>query len=269
MGKSKYELLNDEGWLRQKYVEEQRSTPEIAKIVGAKGASIVWEALRRFGIPRRSISDAMMLGGDDDHFVFDRSVINGCLLGDGSLRSYSRSDQSIPRFECKHALREHTVYVATLLFSDKPEDRVFEETLYHKQLGRQYTCYILRSLTHAYLKPVIDEWYPEASGYRKVVPGSLRLDATSLLHWFMDDGTVQRNQAGRNICCVFFCSESFSKQDQEMLVGQMNSLFDLQAYLQPYRAGSGWRIRIPSTSVKQFFSIVGPPPIEAVSHKWD
>lgn len=56
-GEARRQYEVDEGWLRQKYLEEKLSMQKIAKIVGCNRAT-VWNALRRCGIPIRSLSEA-------------------------------------------------------------------------------------------------------------------------------------------------------------------------------------------------------------------
>ena len=55
-GKSIFWQLNDREWLYQKYWIEELSSTEIAKIVGC-ASSAVLRALRRLGIPRRTLSE--------------------------------------------------------------------------------------------------------------------------------------------------------------------------------------------------------------------
>lgn len=54
---SKYPQLNDRDWLYQKYWIEDLGCPQIAEIVGCE-ATAVLKALKRFGIPRRTNSEA-------------------------------------------------------------------------------------------------------------------------------------------------------------------------------------------------------------------
>jgi len=51
--KTKYPLLNNKEWLRQKYVDEKLSQGEIAKIIGCKGGAINY-FLFKHGIPSRT-----------------------------------------------------------------------------------------------------------------------------------------------------------------------------------------------------------------------
>lgn len=55
--KSKYSLLNDERWLRQKYHVERLTLTNIQIIVGCRSVDTVWDAFKRLGIERRSPSE--------------------------------------------------------------------------------------------------------------------------------------------------------------------------------------------------------------------
>lgn len=55
--KKNRDTLHNEAWLRQKYLDERASTTDIGKFLGCSAPTVVW-ALRKFGIPVRSISEA-------------------------------------------------------------------------------------------------------------------------------------------------------------------------------------------------------------------
>lgn len=55
--KSRYELLNNKDWLYQKYWVEKLTLTEIMVIVGTPSVNTVWDAFKRLGIERRSLSE--------------------------------------------------------------------------------------------------------------------------------------------------------------------------------------------------------------------
>lgn len=55
--KSRYELLNDRDWLYRKYWVENLTLTEIQTIVGSPSVNTVWDAFKRLGIERRTLSD--------------------------------------------------------------------------------------------------------------------------------------------------------------------------------------------------------------------
>lgn len=65
-----------------------------------------------------------------------------------------------------------------------------------------------------------------------------------------------------------FCSESFTKEDQQILCDKINEKFDLVARTVKVKGGTGWRISIPQSKSNEFFNIIGPPPVQSLAYKW-
>ena len=286
--KSKYDLLNNKEWLNQKYIAEGLSTVEIAKIVGVKAANSVRQALIRHGIKVRNLSDGLTFGRKSDQFELNKrsiQVLYGCLLGDGYLRCHNkRSSISNPYFAKINKFRDHITLVATELFNSVSLAKVKESVNVCR--GKSLIYYSMRSLSHVELKPIYDKWYPLCSGFKKVVPRGLKLTPLMIMHWFMDDGCSYRRKReykkenpkyvwkngnakkNENQIIISFSSESFSKEDQEFLAGQMKNTFGLDAKVCPCQFGTGWRIFIPQSQAQKFFEIIGPCPVPSLAYKW-
>lgn len=268
----KYPQLNDKDWLYQKYITEKQSLDDIVALVGAKTSNSVAQALRRFDLEVRSISDGLTRNRVDDGFKINQSVIDGCLLGDGFLRTYNReSDKSYPAFYKKNIHYNHVLYVGNLLFSNEAASRV-RQFINHLN-GKEFPCCGIRSLSHKSLKPFYERWYPASNNYIKLVPRDIQIDEVVLLHWFLDDGTSSyrvRNGKITTQVKLSFCSESFTKEDQEFLCEQMHAKFpSVTPRVYPYNhGGTGYRIRIIQSQVAEFLRIIGPPPVEELAYKW-
>src|SRR5581483_9750932 len=212
----KYPLLNDEDWLRHQYLYLGKSTRQIASLAGAKTCNSARQALLRHGIKVRSVSEGLTHGREEDGLTLDRSLIEGCLLGDGSLICFNpKSRDSSPYFKTKHTDYNHVRYVAQCLFGNRWSERIDADRQDYR--GNDYCSYAVRSLSNPLLRPLFEEWYPDWNDYRKVVPRSIRVDAKVLLHWFLDDGnSYQRRPESRTKqICITLCSECFAKEDQE------------------------------------------------------
>ena len=272
MNSKKYPMLNDSEWLRKRYVEDGASTLVIGREVGGCNPNLVRQALAQIGVTTRDFRQGQIHRREDDGFVLNVPLITGTLLGDAGLKMHSkRSLICSPHYYVKHTDRSHVEFVAGLLFGDKGDGRISERTWFSRPLGRMYTNYELRSYSHDSLRPFFEEWYPAESGYKKVVPPSIEIDETVLLHWFMDDGcSYQRKGHGRRSrqIVITFCSESFLKEDQEMLCQKVNDRFDLGLRVHPYNQGTGWRIRLPQSRIDDFYDIIGPPPVQSLAYKW-
>lgn len=280
---SQYPLLNDKAWLEQQYLIYKRGTRGIAKLAGAKTPNSARQALIKFGIPLRSISDGLTCNREDDGFIFDEEVLNGCLLGDGWLRKHNRqSDVSYPYFSKGNIYYDHVQYVAQILFGSKWEDRITENYGISSQTGKPTHSFSIRGYSHKELLPVFDKWYPKSNKYVKLVPRDIQLTAKVLLHWFMDDGNSYKrkrkyheqerchkhSRRKTNQIIVVFCSESFSKEDQEFLAKKMYKNFGIKATVRKYTDGTGWRIYIPQSQANLFYETIGPCPVPSMQYKW-
>lgn len=283
--KSTYSQLNDADWLHRKYQVEGLSTTEIASLVGAKASNSVRQALLRHEIAVRSVRDGWLRSRDEDGFKIDASVVTGILLGDGGLSITPDTQESWPSFYVKHALLEHCKFVYKLLFPNQKLNgtRLRYEPNYAKD-GKQHDGFVVRSLAHEELIPWYKDWYTNKV---KVVPTNLLIDETSLLHWFLDDGTTsfrkradgkvrngkttdQRGQYLTKQVVLCLCSESFTKEEQQFLCDQFNAKFDLGMRLRRIKKGTGYRIHIPQSKTDHFFNIIGPCPSEipSMAYKW-
>jgi len=267
---SRYDLLNNGEWLKQKYIDEKKSTKEICKLVGAKTANSVRQALIKFGIPVRSVSDGLTCNREEDGFTIDLPVMEGSLLGDAGLKVYNQnSDLSYPHFYKKNKYYDHVCYVAKSLFPVKWEE-IVEDSI-HKCNGKELTYFGIRSLCCKDLLPHYRKWYPESSGFKKVVPRDLVLTPGHLLHWFMDDGSSHRRKGyGRRSkqIVIVLCSESFSREDHEFLQDQMSNRFGIRTHLQKVKWGSGYRIAISQSQVPLFYDTIGSCPVASLAYKW-
>lgn len=270
---SKYELLNNKEWLTQKYVEEKLGTRVIAKLAGAKTANSARQALIKYGITVRNISDGLTVK-NNDHFVLDEEVVIGSLLGDGYFVIWnSESKESYPRFEKKNIHKDHIGLVAEAIFSINPMDRI-EESNGIGCTGKPCTIFSIRSFAHKELKPWYDKWYPLSSGRKKVVPRDIEITPAVLLHWFLDDGNSYRRKANgkdrrpsRQIL-IRLCSESFTKEDQEFLIDKMYKNFGISSSLHGVNYGTGYQIALKQTSADLFYKTIGPCPIKSMEYKW-
>ena len=68
--------------------------------------------------------------------------------------------------------------------------------------------------------------------------------------------------------CIVFCSESFVKEDQEMLCERIAAKFPLTPKLMKSQWGTGYRIGLPQSQTQEFFEIIGPPPVPSLAYKW-
>lgn len=258
---TKYEKLNNFKWLKDLYVNQGLSTRAIADIIGAKTENSVRQALIRFNIKVRDRSEAQTIGREDDYLIINKSIIEGSLLGDASLKCFSKdSEISKPTF-CKRNIHyDHIFFVASQLFKKYPEKRIFTEE----------NSFLIKSLTNNKLVPFYKAWYPKENDYKKVIPESIEINNELLLHWFLDDGSSYHRRKHSKIkqIKIILSSECFSRDNQEMLCEKINKKFGLKMNTNVCNSGVGWRIVVPQSKSNLFYEIIGSPPIESLVYKW-
>jgi len=264
-----YKKLNNREWLYQKYVVEKLSTIAITKLAGAKTPNSARQALIKQGISLRNISDGLTCKRQDDHFKLNIDVINGCLLGDGFLRKWNpKSDQSYPFFSKRNIHKDHIDYVAKILFGKNFENRT-KKSREIDVYGNPLDIFCLRSYSYKELLTIYQKWYPEANDYKKIIPYDLEVTGKVLLHWFLDDGNsyVRKGRPTKQVCIVF-CSESFTREDQELVSEKIWQKFGIKSSVRKTQWGTGWRTFIHQKYAGLFYEVIGHPPVASLAYKW-
>lgn len=192
--KLKYKELGDKDWLISKYINEKLSLKQIAEIVGC-GFCGVRSAIKRKNIPLRTKGEGLrnLRRCGQDFFTFDKSVIEGSLLGDAHLHKQNKkSKDSHASFHKGNIHYDHTYFVASKLFSANVENRIRERSnaygFYKKYPNSSPVIFRISSLVHDELGQLFEDWYPESNDYKKIIPSSIEINKKVLLHWFLDDG---------------------------------------------------------------------------------
>jgi hypothetical protein len=263
----KYPLLNDRNWLFERYITQHQSLPTIAEAAGCKNHNSVRQALTRFQIKIRGLSEGVR-GTPTEILCLDLETITGCLLGDASLYKHNKASQeSQPRFAKKNKHLEHLEWVTTQLLGPKSLPKITPGQSTLRDKTNHY--FQLKSLVHPELQSLYNDWYPSWNNYKKVVPRNITITPKVLLHWFLDDGTHRDKLKGtKRERGIMLCTECFIKADQEFLKQEMEKL-GVSTQVTPYDKGTGWRIRIQNTSIPKFFEVIGPPPVQALAYKWN
>ena len=274
----RHEKLGDRQWLYQKYWEEKLSLNEIGVIVGCKHSS-VRHALVRSGIQIRTRGEGLRNArrGGDDWFVLDRSMVEGCLLGDGGLvRENKYSGDSFPFFSVATVHYDHAMWMGKQLFSQSPELRVKER--YGGGFGGG-SIFRVNTNVHTELMDLYQQWYPEENGFGKIVPPSLVVDEKVLLHWFLGDGYTYfvnrpKCKTTRRVR-VQFATQSFSLSDLNLLCEKVKDKFGLVMKPRFHRRhgvvkGTGYYVELSEAKneAAKFYEIIGPPPVASLAYKW-
>jgi len=258
------EILNNESWLREKYITEKYSLKKISSLIGGNThPNTIKRKLNKLGIKLRNLRESHMVG-KEEYFILDYDVLNGTLLGDGCIHDYSIS--GAPRYSKYSTKEDYAIHVASLLYK-LPNDRVSPVT--GKTFdGKIKEGYEFRTYTSNLLIPLYNKWYPKSNNYIKIVPDDLVLTPRTILYWFMDDGySVYINK--KKYIVGGLCTESFTKEENEFLCNKLKEL-GINASVRKNKGirGTGYRIFLNQTSFPYFFDFIGDCPVDSMKYKW-
>ena len=236
IGKSSYEILNDIKWLYDKYINEKKSTVDIAKIAGCDAGS-VWKSLRRWGIKARTRIEGKEASRDRDNkgdgFELTKDVLcilNGGMLGDAGM-SLSKSNTSSVVYRKTSIHKDYLEYECERILNNTNYDKYIRvrneegRICFDKYVAKKSFCF--STLAHKELNPIFFKWYNQIEGRNiKVIPLDIELNNDSILHWFMDDGysyvvckkyqTLKGEKTIKQIR-VYMCTQSFQKEELDAL----------------------------------------------------
>ncbi len=169
--------------------------------------------------------------------VEERTVVVGCLLGDGTMRCKTNA-----LLEINHSM-EQSDYVDWKY--RKLQRFVLTPPKSRKGNGNRVAYrFTTRSL------PELTEWYRKFYRYgRKQIPEDLEIDPLGLAIWIMDDGS-------KSYRAMYLNTQQFSIEEQNFLMAKLESKFGIRVTLNRDKHYS--RIRIAVESVARLYQIVQP-----------
>jgi len=242
-------------WLNQKYIEEKLSITKIAKICKV-GYTTIKYWLKKYDIPIRSEGEAVHLA-KANHCNLNqkaREWINGELLGDGCLMSYSPYSTM---FQYSSKYREYIQYVSDTLKSFEIE----QAGKIIKRQDKKCDCYFYQYASRCYVEllPIRKRWYPHG---KKIIPRDIKLSPTTLRQHYIGDGSLGHLKYSRPY--IRLSTDSFPIPDVEWLVKQLNRLgFNTKRQL------SSNVIRISAHSTKEFLNYIGKCPVSCYQYKFN
>lgn len=180
---------------------------------------------------------------------FVRDVLEGLVASDGHLSM--RVEQAA--FTLVGAEVEWVEHVQNLL------EQV--GITVHRSVSRQgHAC--LRTWAYQELGQLHRRWYPER---KKVIPLDVRVNPTSLLYWYLGDGTLKERDGHYG---VELGTYAFLPSDVVRLARA------LQAVLPPwtvrvYYVKAGPALSIAHAGVPAFLRFIGPSPVACYAYKWE
>lgn len=260
-------LLDDSSWLKKKYIDEQLSLRNICKLTNIRHPNTVKRKLNQLGIKLRGLRASHMVG-KEEMLTIDYDVLYGTLLGDGCLCKFSKTDETSPRYSKYSSREDYALHIASCLCKNYSV-RVFPVSKKTFD-GKIMEGYSFRTLTSELFNPIYNKWYPKWNNYKKIVPKDLILTPRMVLYWFMDDGfSIYRNDSKTKHVVGAFCSESFTKKENEFLCNQLKK-FGLSVSVRRSVGikGTGYRIFLNQSSFSLFLKLIGSCPVKSMEYKW-
>lgn len=152
----------------------------------------------------------------------ENSVILGTLLGDGYIDNECTRGNFQSRLGMHHSDTqfEYLNYKISLLPSLDWGNKLRKQSVKGLKFrgrcsgNKTYTSYTYRTFSNKMFTELRKKWYPNNV---KIVPNDLILTPLMLAIWFQDDGSSTKYQ-------VYFCTNSFSKEDCMFLVSKLEDL---------------------------------------------
>ena len=251
----------DENWIFSKYIGENMSTYEIAKICDVN-AECIRGWLKRFGIRRR---DAFI----SNHSKYQPNLedfIIGSMLGDGSL-IWGCSGISV-YFSISSKYKKYLDYIETQL---KPLGilRRGEIKQYTGNLGK---FYLLQSKYYrGYLAEQRKLWYPNG---KKTLPNKIKITPDILRVLYIDDGSLIVNRTHKRVESVAIFLNDFTLGEVEYirdLISEIIEIPSIDLKINPNKPDQYGILIHKRTAIIKFFECIGDCPNEikeCFGYKW-
>lgn len=248
----------DRDWLYQKYVVEGLTQKQVGQLIGVT-ATTICKWLKKYEIPAHS-GETWKVNKPFKLNTYQRQVIDGALLGDGTLILEKRGIN--PYFGYLSKSEEHVKYVCDSLKEYARKGDYFKVGNYiRKDTGQPYTQCVFRTQSNPTLLPIYNKWYLNKI---KHIPRDLKLTSIVCLIWYLGDGTLCKSSG-----IIELCTDCFLKEElEEILLPQLASF---EAYLKNFRKDckNYYRICIPYRQVPDFLKYIGDCPVQDYSYKWN
>jgi hypothetical protein len=192
-----------------------------------------------------------------------KELLVGALLGDGNLRFVGRNHEA--SFVVDHSsVQKEYVFSKYKIMKEWVTTEPKQLTrIYHKDRNRQLTSFRFQTISH----PELTTWYHifYLNG-KKIIPGNIKellVSPFSLAIWFMDDGN-------KNHRAVFFNTQQFSREEQELLRACLKVNFGLETALNKHWVFNGkqlYRIRVNTKSTKRLYALIRDFVIPSMTYK--
>ena len=190
---------------------------------------------------------------------WDYSVFDGMMLSDGHLEKSVKSKNARFSLCCKHEEFAKVFYQRSGSFNwTEPSCR----DVYDKRTKKTYKSWRLKSKTDERFTKEHQRWYYEG---KKIVPRDLVFDKTTLIWWYLGDGSLSRKKSRPNYRRIILCTQGFAIQDNNFLKSKLEKLLGNDSiYIE------GNQIIIGRKALCNFIKIIGTKsPVSCYQYKFD
>jgi transposase len=258
--------------LRRLYIDGRMTIKGVAGHYGV-GVNTIKDRLLRYGVGIKSKKRIKQEAAENHVELSDefRQVIDGELLGDGSLRRLSVGAS----FAYGTANLEYATYLFELfkrnkisMVGDKIRKRVMIPTSGSFAKNGPATSYSFVAKSNYEFGEIYDRWYPDDV---KIVPHDLELTPIVVLHWYIGDGTTN----GRSIT---LCTDSFTLEENQLLSTLLYEAVGIEPKVREcvlcscpgkYRFRKYYRLYIRRLDAKKFLEYIGQCPVKSYKYKWN
>ena len=242
------------------YQNDKLSIRAIAKVLDSSSSGIK-RILHKYNVPMRNKCESLNLC--PDQFTSEEfDIVLGSLLGDGAI-SRQKSIKSECCFYEGHSTKQRE-YVE---YKHKKLHRWIGCKIYplkHNLNGVYHTTLNFLTRRNKKFTELRNLFYVNNKKHSsKKMPYNLisnEINSLSLAIWAMDDGYNRRDKGFE------FCSENFSKPDQNLLIDILRNKFDIISHLGRIRK-SEYRIKINKADKKTLFNVIRPHVIPTMEYK--
>lgn len=208
----------DEAQIIHLYVNEKLSETEISRRFGVS-QQLIGRRLSANNVMRRTSSEACALLSDDRDLSSMSELVDGLLLGDGSIESKNGKTgrlsigQAGPRRPWVDQLHSEFCKfgVTSSLY-----DRSGGPTIIKGKNCVNADARILRTHTYTWFGEQWQRWYPNGT---KIVPLDVKLTPLSIALWYFGDGIGSTNKY------VSFCTDSFTRSCNESICNVLQNTY--------------------------------------------
>ena len=240
-------LKPSEQELRQMIQTEALTPRQVAQKLGygPEGWSNIYKYCRDYGIDFDfSINHELRAVSFTQR---QKEIALGSLLGDAYLRPSSPSTFSLS-FTHGEKQKSYLDWKRAEFANFVTQDAYYCNT---RSFRGNLPTYSFSTITHPYLTELHELCY--GSGRKRVTQEWLELlSPLSLAVWYLDDGSINKRYH-----TIVLCTNSFSEEEQTLIVDWFSGRFDIRAVIEPRRNGQSV-IRINASQSRRFLELVAP-----------